>query len=137
MRDLVEQIRRKYNIPIAGAYVDYLRDDKRRPVGCVVGIYGAGKIGVGYSLYHESAEKEAGHPLNKKLGRTIAIGRAVKEWVLGKPKYMFTAPDALLGKMHIVQLKCLERLASIKYLEHFAHGKSRVALVKGAFSWKI
>ena len=137
MKDLTRQIREKYNLPIAGAYVYYYRDEDRRPIGCVVGVYGAGKIGIGYSYYHESVEKKAGHPLDKKLGRNIALGRAVKEWVLGKSIYSRTAPQVLTGKIQVAQLRCLESLASIKSITHDPVIEAAKAMVKGAFSWRM
>ena len=136
MNGLAKQIREKYNIPIAGAYVYYYRDEKRRPIGCIVGIYGAGRVGVGYSLYHESIEKVEGHPLSKKLGRTIAIGRAVKEWVTGKPKYSKNAPEALAGKVQVVQLKCLEGMGGIKSITHDPVIEAWKSLVREVFAWR-
>jgi len=102
MNGLTMMIRKEYGVPISGAFVAYYRDKQGKPIGCVAGVYGEGKVGVGYSMYHRGVEEK---PLDKKLGRRIAIGRAVKEWV--KEDLLYIPPETLYGLYQLVQAKCL------------------------------
>lgn len=121
--NLTWRVREKYHVPIEGVFIRYYRDKKNRPIGCVAGVYGEGKIGVGYSLYHESAERKAGKPVDKKLGRDIAIGRAIKEWKLGIPKYDY--PETLLGLTQVITVKCLEEARSDEEIKMLTYSEWR------------
>jgi len=65
----------------------YYKSKGKRKKGCVLAKIDGNKFGLGFSLYNEKLEKEAGVPFTKKKARMIASNRAAK-WINENPEWI-------------------------------------------------